>query len=140
MARAITGLLAQLLISTMVFSLNMFFLALAGLLQLLPTAIPLVGRVLWALLVLSCRLYVLVLVRLAPLVRARTGVDLTDGLWRVGATLTLSLLVGTFFLFLLAWPVNGVLATLFILHGLFVGLAWEEIQDHGGLQLGVKLQ
>lgn len=140
MARAVAALCAQLIVATTIFALNVFFISLAGFLRLLPTLVPVLWRGTWGLLVLSCRLYYLVLTRLAPYIQAWTHVQVLEGLWRLTATVLLSLLLGLVFLLLLQWPVSGWALLLTLLHGIFVDLVWDEIPDSGGLQLGVKIQ
>lgn len=139
MGRTLGGLLAQLIVTTTIFTMNMLLMSVAGLLRMLPTLLPWLGRVIWAGLILSCRLYSLLLAHLAPFIRQQTRINILDGLARFAATLSLSLLAGIAFLFLAQWPITLWTVVPIILHGLFVAFIWDEIPAEGGLRLGTRL-
>ncbi len=138
--RAVSGIFAQLILTTSIFSLSMFFTSVAGVLRLLPLMVPLACRAAWGLLILSCRFYYLLLSRVAPAIERHTKVNLVAGIWRLVTTSLLSLTLGLAFLWLMQWGVSGWAIAVFALHGLFVDLIWEEIPQVGDLQMGVKLK
>lgn len=127
-----------LILGIIVFAMSVFFVGAAGVLRLVPLALPLLGRVLWGMLVFSCRLYYLLLTRLAPSVQKATQVHLLEGLTRLGTTLSMSLVFGLVLLWVAHLPLNVWSFTPFVLHGLFVDFAWDEIPGLGELQMGVR--
>ncbi len=139
MGRSLGGLLAQLMIATTVFASNMLLVSIAGLLRLLPTVVPVLARFGWALVLLSCRLYYQVLIRVAPVVQERAGIDVLDGLWRLAVTVAMSIGIGLVLLFLAQWPVTVWTVLPFAIHGLFVDFIWDEIPEADGLEMGVRL-
>jgi hypothetical protein len=122
------------------FSLAQLVIAVAALLRLLPALFKFLRVCLRGFLVLSFRLYYLVLNRCAPFFQEQLGLDLLTGTGRIGATLTLSIGLGLALLLLLQWRVSVLSVGLFVAHGLLVGLAWDEIQYPGDLHLGVRLE
>jgi hypothetical protein len=121
-------------------SLSLLFFSIAGLLRLLPGVINLVRRVLRGLLILSFRFYRLLLTCVAPFFEQRLNIDIFAGLSRVIASTILSLILGLLLLALLNLPLTEWSVGLCFLHGLAVGLAWDEIERPGGLQLGAETQ
>lgn len=121
-------------------SASLTLLALAALLRATPWLLHLLRRGLRGLLILSFRLYRLLLSPLAPMVREMAQVDITIGVGRVVACILLSLLFGLALVLLVGQPVTGWSVGLSLAHGLALGLAWEEIESPGGLQLGVKVE
>jgi len=138
MGNAIGNLFGTVIVGTTVFAMNLFFVGAAGVLRLIPLAMPLVGRALWGLLVFSCRLYYLLLTRLAPLIERYTKINLLSGLWRLGTTLAMSLVLGLVMLFVAQISITFWSVIPFVLHGLFVDFAWDEIPGLGELQMGVR--
>jgi hypothetical protein len=114
-------------------SLAVLFFSLAIWLRLLP-------HLLRGVLILSFRLYSFLLVPIAEPMRADIGVDILDGFWRVICCLLLSGSFGLLLLVVLGLPITVWSVGLCLLHGLVVGLAWDEIQQPGGLQLGTKIK
>lgn len=139
MGRGIFGLLSQLIVTTTIFAVNMLLLSFAGLLRLLPAMLPMLGRLLWAGLILSCRLYSLLLTRAAPLIERRLRINVLEGLARLGATLLLSLFFGVGFLLLAEWPIMIWTVAPILLHGLLVALVWDEFPAEEGLRWGMRL-
>lgn len=139
MPQAILGIFVALILSAMVFAVSMFFVAVANTLRLLPTLAPILGRIAWGILVLSCRVYYLLLTRLAPFIEQRWKVKILGGLWRLGVTLVLSLFSGLLFLLLTGLPIGIWTVLPFLLHGLFVDFIWDDIPGWGELQMGVRL-
>ena len=135
-----TGCLGQLFAAVTVFTLNTLVISVAGLLRLLPVLLPVLARLAWGAVLLSFRLYHLLLRRAAPVIKNRWGINILDSLWRVVATTLLSLVLGlTIFLFV-SFPVNPWTILLLLGHGLFVGLTWNEISQGEELTTGVRIQ
>ena len=137
--RTITGFFAQLIFSMTVFALNMLFISIAGLLRLLPVALPAVGRAAWGLVILSCRLYYLLLTRIAPIIQQRVRINILEGLWRLVVTLGVSLTLGVSGLLLAQLPLTIWTIVPLVLHGLFVDFIWDDIPQTGSIQMGVRL-
>lgn len=116
------------------------FIVLAFALRLVPTLLRWTSEGLRLFLVLSYRLYRLVLTPLAGFVQGWAGVDLLAGAWRVAAVMVLSLLVGLFVIAVtpLVFSIPAVIICL--VHGLLVGLIWDEAEHVGHLHLGARLQ
>jgi len=129
----------NLLLNLCLFGAAQVFLALAALLRLTPAFLIFARACLRGGLLLSCQFYRLVLTPLSSLVERQWGVSLLDGFPRIGATLMLSLVIGLLFLWLIGWPITGWSIGLLSAHGLFVGLAWDDLQHPNGLHMGEKL-
>jgi hypothetical protein len=140
MTGIIARLLANLLVGACLFAPAVFFFSLAALLGLLPVFARFLRICLRALLILSYRLYLIILTLVAPLVERWVGVDPLLGWPRLVATLTLSLIIGMVVLALTPLTATAISLGLIVVHGLAVGLAWDEIAAPGGLQLGARLR
>ena len=140
MVNLLVGLSNQLLLGACCFSIILVFLSLAALLRLLPVLLNAIRLGLRAILILSYRLYALVLTRVAPRVEEQLGIDILTGIPRLVATVLLSLVLGLSFVALSHLPLTGWIWVLLVFHGLAVGLAWDEIAQPGGLQLGGRVQ
>lgn len=123
-----------------VFALNMLFMSLATILRLMPIVLPVLARLALGMTILSQRFYRLILAKLAPTFLKRWKIKLAEGLWRVLATVTLSLTLGTVVFLIIAFPINGWTMMLLVGHGLFVGLAWDELPQAETLTTGVRIQ
>ena len=130
-------LLGSVLAGVCLAALGLILSGLAALLRLLPRLTRLGLR---GFLILSFRLYHLLLTRVAPGVEQHLNVKVLAAPSRVVACFLLSLVLGLSFLLLTNLPVTGWGVGLSLLHGLAVGLAWDEIEKPGGLQLGVKIE
>ena len=128
------------LVSVCLASMSLMLFSIAALLRLLPRLLNLIHRGLRGLLILSFRFYRLILSRIAPFVYQHLNGNLLAGPLRVVSCLVLSLVLGSLLFMLVSVRVTGLSLALFLFHGLAVGLAWDEIEEPGGLQLGVKLQ
>lgn len=126
-------------VATTVFAVNLFFMGVANVLRLLPALVPLLGRAIWGVLVFSCRLYYLLLTRIAPTVERYTKVKLLHGLSRLGTTLALSVSLGLVVLFVSQIGITFWTVIPFVLHGLFVDFVWDEIPGLGALRMGVRM-
>ena len=136
----ILNVLGNLLIGAVLFSVILFFFSLAALMGMFPHFLRSMRWILRGVLILSYRLYRMTLLQLRPLIHCYLGFDLMNGYARVIMCIALSLIPGIIFLILLAPPIDFVLLCLSFMHGLFVGLAWEDIENPGGIRLGVETQ
>lgn len=123
-----------------IFSLIQFFLSLAIVFRLLPHSLRAFRFALRGLVILSFRLYWLVLRRLAPVINQLLGVDIVAGVPRILACIALSVILGTTFVLIVGRGITGWTVALFLVHGLLVGLTWDEIEAPGGIQLGVPIE
>lgn len=116
------------------------FIVLAFALRLVPTLLRFVGEGLRLLLVLSYRLYRLALTPLAGIVQDAVGVDMLVGVWRIVAVMVLSLVMGQFVIFVTPLVISIPAVIVCLVHGLLVGLIWDEAEHVGHLSLGARLQ
>lgn len=133
------GFLGTVVVGTTVFTINLFFMGIASVLRLMPLLLPLIGRVCWGILVFSCRLYYLLLSRIAPLVEQHVKIKILEGLWRLGTTLSMSLLFALLLLLVSHIAVTFWSMAPFVIHGLFVDFVWDEIPELDTLELGTRL-
>jgi hypothetical protein len=125
--------------SMFAFAAAQFFVGMAIIVRLLPTIAAGLLAIFRISLILSFRLDRLMLEQIAPLA-AGYGVNITRGLGRIGTTIGLSLVIGAGVWWVIGWHMSWLLAVAFAIHGLIVGLAWDEIEKPGGLQMGVKIE
>jgi len=116
-----------------------FFIVLAFALRLVPTLLRFAGACLRMFLVVSYRFYRMLLTPAANVVRAHSGVDLVAGLWRIVATTLVSLLLGLAVMAVTPLVASAVSLGLCLVHGLVVGIIWDEAEHPGNLYLGAKL-
>jgi hypothetical protein len=128
----------HLLVSACLSSGAAILMSIAILLRLLPHLPNAIRVALRAVLILSFRLYRCLLRPLAPVLRRGLGIRIFDVLPRVTACVMLSLAAVLVTLRLADLPLKGWSIGIALLHGLAVGLTWDEIEKPGGLQLGVK--
>lgn len=133
------SLLGTVVIGTTVFTINLVFMGIASVLRLLPLLLPLLGRIAWGTVVFSCRLYYLMLRRIAPVVERQTKIKILEGLWRMGVTLGMSLTLGLGILFFSGMAITWWTMLPFLVHGLFVDFAWDDIPGLGALETGTRL-
>ena len=133
-------MVANLLTAGCLFSLNMIILVLAGLLRMLPSFLRSLRGLIRFIMILSTRLYHLILTRAAPALNQHLGVDILKGFARIITTILLSLGIGLLIFYLLRLPINGLTVGICILHGVVVGLAWDGISSRGNLNLGDHLE
>ena len=130
----------HLLVEVCLATLSLVFLGVAVLLRLLPRSFNLVRFCLRGLLTLSFRLYRFLFTHLAPFVQRQLSVDILANPSRMVASFLLSLVLGLLFLVVTHLPVTGWSVGLCLLHGLAVGLAWDEMEEPDGLHLGARVQ
>jgi len=128
------------LVGTCLFVFAWTIISLVILLRFLPNILSFLLRIVRGTLILSFRLYRAILSYFAFPLQSNLHVDVLNGLPRVVATVGLSLSLGVPLFLLTNWTATGLAIVLCILHGLLVGLAWDEIQAPGGLQLGSKIE
>ncbi|MBI3732802.1 MAG: hypothetical protein HY259_05010 [Chloroflexi bacterium] len=129
----------QMILVSCLLAATMLFVVLTIALRLLPTTATSLNGLLRGVLVLSVRFYYLILGHLAPVIAQRFRVNIVEGLWRLAACILVSQLLGSLLLLLAGWEVSGWTVVLFTLHGMIVGLVWDEVVSRDGLQLGLHL-
>ncbi len=125
--------------SMIAFAAAQLFVGLAILVRLLPALVAGAQAVFQISLILSFRLYRLILEQIAPYAEGY-GVEISTGLGRIGTTIALSLAIGMGLWLLIGWQLSWLLVGALAIHGLIVGLAWDEIEKPGGLQMGVRIE
>jgi hypothetical protein len=133
-------LFEHVLVGACLSSLSLALFGITACLRLLPRFLHLARLGLRGFLVLSFRLYYRVLSHLAPAARRHLRIDILTGGHRVAASASFSLVLGLLLVLILGRPVTGWSLGLSLLHGLFVGLVWDDIEEPGGFRLGVNTQ
>jgi len=136
MTAILGGVIQNLCIGVCLLSPVVFFFSAAAFLRVLPPFLRSLHRCLRVLLILSYRLYRLILNALASLV----GIELAQGWLRVVITIALSAVITIGLHQVAGWPWQWWSLGLGVLHGLCVGLVWDEIDKPGGVQVGVTLE
>jgi hypothetical protein len=108
--------------------------------RLFPTIARFLRACLRGFLILSYRFYALLLMPIAQFSKRHLGIDILSGLGRIVVTVSLSLVMGVLFLLLTNGQLTGWIVVFIVLHGLVVGIIWDDIQYPGELQLGTKIQ
>ena len=126
----------QMILVSCLLGATMLFVVLTILLRLLPTAANSFTVIMHSVLMLSVRFYYLIIGHAAPILEDRLRVDILDGLWRLASCIVISQLFGILFLLLAGWEISGWTVILFTLHGMVVGLVWDEVVNMDGLQMG----
>ena len=140
MLSAVVGFLLQLLLAVLLASLDVLLVSLAATMRLVPALTRLLLRLLRRLIIVSTRVYATILSAIEPEIQRRFGVRILTGPWRVLASIVLSLLLGILLLLGTGLPANKWTVGLPVLHGLVVGLLWDEdeAEEPSGLHLGTK--
>ena len=139
MLGVLVGLLEHTLVGLCLASLSLVLFSLAILLRQTPRLASFLRQCLRWLLILSYRFYRLILVQVNQSAGHYLGIDLFSGFARILACLVLSLILGALILMLTNLPLAWA-AGLSILHGLAVGLAWDDIERPAGFQLGARVE
>ncbi len=128
-----------LIIGVCAFSVLQFVVGVAALFRFLPALLSLARYLTRLLFVCSFRLYRQILKWVAPLLRRQFNIDVLDGWARLAATVLLSLVfvLGALLLLQISVSVWSIVPT--ALHGLIVGLLWDDLVQPGELQMGIKL-
>ncbi len=114
-------------------------LVLVGLARFLPSLLNLLRYLTRLSLVCSFRLYRLILAALNPYAQRYCKLDLLAGRVRLVASIILSLVVALTVLLVLQISLNAWTVTPAVIHGLLVGLLWDDLSQPGQLQMGIKL-
>jgi hypothetical protein len=130
-------MLANILMSFFFFSLDIFLVALAGLLRLFPSILKTARIFLRRFMDLSFRFYQLIMGQVAPFFQHRWGFNILVGTMRVVSTVILSLILGLLLLLIFGFSINTWSVALCIFHGLAVGLVWGGTsQEVEGFRMG----
>ena len=138
MLNLLTGLFNQVLLAGCCLSLVLVFVSLAGALRLLPVALRYLRLALHVGLILTVKGYRLLFKQVAPIAEQFLGVDLFSPYPRVIASVLVSIGVGMVFIAVTQAPVTLWNLGFCVLHGLAVGVMWENLEDPDDLLLGVK--
>jgi hypothetical protein len=106
----------------------------------LPKILSNFRQVLRSLLRGSYRIYNSILSPLRTWVFPRTGIDIFYPVVRAICTIILSLMIGAGLLTIFSQPIFTWEWIVFIVHGLFIGLAWDGIMRSDDFQMGVNLE
>jgi hypothetical protein len=116
--------------------LVMLFNAVSLFLKWLPSILVFLRDVAQIALVMSCELYRGILTRLQPLT-LRVRINLVVNPWRIVACILLSLLFGVAVMLLVGWSITPPGMAICALHGLAVGIVWDQMGPPNGIHLGV---
>ncbi len=133
------NLVIGLLCFSSIFALNLLLLALVGLVRLLPTALPVLGRITWAVLLVTRGLYVRIVSGIAPTAKRALSIDVARAPWRLAVTCFLSVGLGCLLLYLLGWDLSVWTGLLFLGHGVFVDWTWNENFESSGIEMGERM-
>lgn len=140
MTSLISRVAGYMMIGMCFFSLNVMFVSFTIMVRRSPNLVRALRRALgWALLV-SYQFYRILLRFLAPSASRLLAVDVTNPFPRTSLCIVFTLVFGLVILTItgLSWRV-GFLGV-FVLHGLLVGVLWDELAQPGGVRLGEKIQ
>jgi len=140
MIATIIHLLGNMLIGICFSTVSLFFVSLAITLRLLPRLLSFLWMCLRGFLILSYRLYNMVLTPFANKLEQTFNIDILSNLSRVMFSLILSVTIYILLVHFTNLRVPDWMIAFPILHGLVVGLMWDGLSKPGGLQLGVEIQ
>ena len=132
--------LGNFLVGILIAALSLVLLSIAALLRLLPRFLQFVRLCLRGFLILSVRLYGFLFSLSAPAAQELLQVDLMANPWRMIACVLVSLLLGLLVLLLTQSPRLAWILLPFLLHGLGVGLTWDELEHPNGIQMGTRIE
>lgn len=124
----LSRLFTNMLLAGCCFSLTFLFFSLAITFRLLPKLLPFLRNGLRWFLILSARFYALVLGQAS------------EGITWVLTTSLLSIGIGVLLSWLASKSVHTWVVILSAIHGITIGLAWDNLLDPGGLHLGMDIQ
>ena len=133
-------ILEHTLVGVCLSSISLTLFTLVILLRLLPHLMRFLWWCIRGLMILSFRLYALMFNRLNPFLESQLGIDVRSGVPRLSACILLSSIFWGLVLLISGLTIPVWTIILPILHGTFLGLAWDEIEKPEGLQLGVNIQ
>ena len=123
--------------------LSMFGLIALNLLLMLrgaPRALSGLWKLLRQLLRFSFMLYAAIYSHIQPWLYHQSGINLSQPVPRTLAAVTLSMGIPCVTLLLFGYSVKGWMVVVLLLHGLFVGLAWDHILTPDDFQLGSRFE
>jgi hypothetical protein len=116
-----------------------FLVSLAAFVRLLPQLLTL-ARPAWRMFLMgSFRLYHMALSALSPWCKRQLGLDLLTGLPRLVAMTLMSVVLGALVILAQGWSLSAWTLGPFVLHGLTIGLIWNDLLDPSGLRLGGRV-
>lgn len=121
-------------------SMNFILMFFFGLLRNLPAILHAARQILREILIMSYRIYSQIITRLQPTSRRYLGIEIGRTPMRIVTTCLISLVLVLSTSLVLGWGLSIILSFLAILHGLIVGLLWEELDQAEGQQMGEKIQ
>ena len=131
-------MLGNIFTASCLFSLNIVVLTLAAAFRLLPSFVKAVRFAIQKILVFSYRFYEVILEWIAPYFEHIIGINIHHKFPRMILSIFFSLAFGM----LILWITNIQIAAwnigLCILHGLVVGLVWEDFNHPDEFQIGVQ--
>lgn len=128
-----------LIIGVCAFSLLQGAIGLAAVLRLLPALLSLARYLTRLFFVGSFRLYRLLLTLAGRWLKRFAGIDILTGIPRLIATLLLSISLWLATVLLLRVSLSVWIFVPAVLHGLIVGLLWDDLAQPSELQMGIKL-
>ena len=133
------ALVFRFLFGSLLLSMMLLVLSVTTTIRVFPRLLNIIHRILRGFLILSYRLYHILLTILQPVVYGWFGVEILQGTFRWMFCLLFSLIIGLIPIILLdpSWVLWVLI--FWILHGLFVGLAWDDIENPEGIQLGNQM-
>ncbi len=140
MIGTILHLFGNLFIGICVSAISLLFVSLAITIRLLPKFLSFSRLCLRGFLILSFRLYKMILTPISNPLERMFNINILSNLPRVVATMMLSVTGYLFIVHLTKLNTPDWLIALAILHGLTVGVIWGGLMQPGGLQLGVDIQ
>jgi hypothetical protein len=130
--------LGRVLIGALFFGLTFLLINFMAVVRLLPYLLVGVRRIVRNLVILSYRFYRMTFIRLQPMIQNQLGIDVLNGPARLILCILFSLALGSLALIFVDLSTGIWIIGISFLHGLFVGLAWDDIENPGGVQLGVE--
>ena len=132
-------ILSRFLFGSLIFSMIMLVLSVATSIRMFPRLVKLIHRFLRSFLILSYRLYDLILAALQPAIFRWFDTDIFQGNFRLMFCVLFSLIIGVLPMALLDPSWSLWILVFCVLHGLFIGLAWDDIENPGGIQFGRRV-
>jgi len=132
-------ILSRFLFGSLLFSMMLLFLSVATSIRLFPGLMKLIHQFLRGFLILSYRLYHIILLVIQPAVARWFEADILHGNFRLAFCVFFSAIISLIPITLVGPSWSLWVLSFWILHGLFVGLAWDDIENPGGIQFGMHL-
>jgi hypothetical protein len=133
-------IISSILVGVCLSSFGIILMSLLLQLRNLPRMLSGLKSSLRSLLRFSFEIYAALLTRIRVWVLYYTGIDLLMPIPRTMTTISLSLLIGWGGMSLIGLALTGWMVALLSLHGLFIGLAWEQITTPDDFQLGGRAE